>query len=307
MHAELLARTRELIAGCECEHGCPTCVGPVGNTGPLAKLVALRILDLPGASRVQRGRDRRAAVRGRGRLTPGAGFDAAQSRRRVLSLAARSAARRHSSGARGRQSRRPRCPPTRLLPIPLRRSADAWHEADGQRFVVVERKYPPGHRHGHVTVADGLPPSDGAWPALDLLARTAVPATACCSWTWKPPGWPAAPAPTRFWSAAAGSTAARSASGSILMSNSAAERALLEAVAEVARRVGHGRHLQRQDVRPAADRDALSVPPDGDAVCRPAARGHAASGPPLVAALGTRRGRQAATTSVWARSSRRAG
>jgi DEAD/DEAH box helicase domain-containing protein len=46
MHAELLARTRELIAGCECQHGCPTCVGPVGNTGPLAKTVALRILDL---------------------------------------------------------------------------------------------------------------------------------------------------------------------------------------------------------------------------------------------------------------------
>ncbi|MBI2828069.1 MAG: DEAD/DEAH box helicase [Acidobacteria bacterium] len=45
MHAELLARTRDLVAGCECEHGCPTCVGPVGNTGPLAKVVALRILD----------------------------------------------------------------------------------------------------------------------------------------------------------------------------------------------------------------------------------------------------------------------
>ena len=45
MQADLLARTRELIAGCECEHGCPTCVGPLGNTGPLAKVVALRILD----------------------------------------------------------------------------------------------------------------------------------------------------------------------------------------------------------------------------------------------------------------------
>jgi DEAD/DEAH box helicase domain-containing protein len=45
MHADLLTRTRELIASCSCEHGCPTCVGPVGNTGPLAKVVALRILD----------------------------------------------------------------------------------------------------------------------------------------------------------------------------------------------------------------------------------------------------------------------
>ena len=42
---DLLDRTRELIAGCACEHGCPTCVGPLGNTGPLAKTVALRILD----------------------------------------------------------------------------------------------------------------------------------------------------------------------------------------------------------------------------------------------------------------------
>ena len=49
MHDNLLARTRELIAGCECQHGCPGCVGPVGNTGPLAKLVALRILDLIAA------------------------------------------------------------------------------------------------------------------------------------------------------------------------------------------------------------------------------------------------------------------
>jgi DEAD/DEAH box helicase domain-containing protein len=46
MHDDLLARTRALIAGCECQHGCPTCVGPIGNTGPLAKTVALRILDL---------------------------------------------------------------------------------------------------------------------------------------------------------------------------------------------------------------------------------------------------------------------
>jgi len=46
MHADLLARVRDLIAACECEHGCPTCVGPVGNIGPLAKQVALRILGL---------------------------------------------------------------------------------------------------------------------------------------------------------------------------------------------------------------------------------------------------------------------
>jgi DEAD/DEAH box helicase domain-containing protein len=45
MHAELLERTRHLISECPCDNGCPSCVGPVGETGPLAKTVALRILD----------------------------------------------------------------------------------------------------------------------------------------------------------------------------------------------------------------------------------------------------------------------
>ena len=45
MHGPLLDRTRELVVGCPCESGCPSCVGPEGNTGPHAKAVALRILD----------------------------------------------------------------------------------------------------------------------------------------------------------------------------------------------------------------------------------------------------------------------
>jgi DEAD/DEAH box helicase domain-containing protein len=53
MHDELLNKTRELIAGCPCESGCPSCVGPVAaGTGrqprpaSLAKAVAVRLLDL---------------------------------------------------------------------------------------------------------------------------------------------------------------------------------------------------------------------------------------------------------------------
>jgi DEAD/DEAH box helicase domain-containing protein len=46
MHHELLDATRRLIADCDCENGCPGCVGPIGNTGPLAKSAALRILDM---------------------------------------------------------------------------------------------------------------------------------------------------------------------------------------------------------------------------------------------------------------------
>ena len=45
MHGLLLDRTRELIAGCPCDFGCPSCVGPEGHTGRHTKQVASRILD----------------------------------------------------------------------------------------------------------------------------------------------------------------------------------------------------------------------------------------------------------------------
>jgi DEAD/DEAH box helicase domain-containing protein len=44
-HELLMARTRELIVGCRCESGCPSCVGPAGNLAPRAKEAALAILD----------------------------------------------------------------------------------------------------------------------------------------------------------------------------------------------------------------------------------------------------------------------
>jgi DEAD/DEAH box helicase domain-containing protein len=44
MTQDLLDKTRELIAGCPCDSGCPSCVGPLGDTGPRAKAVALEIL-----------------------------------------------------------------------------------------------------------------------------------------------------------------------------------------------------------------------------------------------------------------------
>ena len=46
-----------------------------------------------------------------------------------------------------------------------------WHERGGQRFLVVDRMYVPGYRHGSMVLADGLPPSDGMWPRLSLLAN----------------------------------------------------------------------------------------------------------------------------------------
>ena len=46
MHLELINATGRLIAECDCENGCPGYVGLVGNTGPLARAAALRILEL---------------------------------------------------------------------------------------------------------------------------------------------------------------------------------------------------------------------------------------------------------------------
>jgi uncharacterized protein YprB with RNaseH-like and TPR domain len=51
-----------------------------------------------------------------------------------------------------------------------------WHEVRGQRFLVVDRKYAPGYRHGRVALADCLPPDTGIWPRLHLLdCRAALP------------------------------------------------------------------------------------------------------------------------------------
>ena len=44
-----------------------------------------------------------------------------------------------------------------------------WRESRGRRFLVVERKYSPGYRHGRVTIADCLPP----WRRLHLLTSRA--------------------------------------------------------------------------------------------------------------------------------------
>jgi uncharacterized protein YprB with RNaseH-like and TPR domain len=40
-----------------------------------------------------------------------------------------------------------------------------WQEARGHRYVVVDRSYGPGYRHGHVAMMDAMPP----WPRLSLL------------------------------------------------------------------------------------------------------------------------------------------
>jgi DEAD/DEAH box helicase domain-containing protein len=45
VHEILLRRTRELILGCPCENGCPSCVGPAGEKSEKTKEAALAILE----------------------------------------------------------------------------------------------------------------------------------------------------------------------------------------------------------------------------------------------------------------------
>ena len=44
MTSRLLAGARELLAGCPCEAGCPSCVGPLGEVGERGKEGAARML-----------------------------------------------------------------------------------------------------------------------------------------------------------------------------------------------------------------------------------------------------------------------
>lgn len=46
MIPQVLAGAQDLIAACGCDHGCPSCVGPAGETGAGAKQAALEILHL---------------------------------------------------------------------------------------------------------------------------------------------------------------------------------------------------------------------------------------------------------------------
>jgi len=65
----------------------------------------------------------------------------------------------HDDDRRGRPSGRPETDAADIL-------GGEWRESRGRKFLVVERKYAPGYRHGRVCVADCLPP----WPRFGLLA-----------------------------------------------------------------------------------------------------------------------------------------
>jgi uncharacterized protein YprB with RNaseH-like and TPR domain len=49
-----------------------------------------------------------------------------------------------------------------------------WRDWQGHRYLVIDRRYPPGHRHGRIAVADSAPDANGSWPTLGLLTPAAA-------------------------------------------------------------------------------------------------------------------------------------
>ena len=46
MRGRLMTAVSELLTGCPCEEGCPSCVGPLGEVGERGKEVAKRLVEL---------------------------------------------------------------------------------------------------------------------------------------------------------------------------------------------------------------------------------------------------------------------
>ncbi len=70
--------------------------------------------------------------------------------------------RRPGSRDPAQSSADPACDPAQILD-------GEWQQSGSHRFLVVDRSYAPGHRHGAISIADGLPPDEG-WSRLALLA-----------------------------------------------------------------------------------------------------------------------------------------
>ncbi len=71
-------------------------------------------------------------------------------------------AREHTARAQAEEQDPPYGDPAEILD-------GEWKQTGVHRFLIVERSYAPGHRHGSISVADSLPPEEG-WSRLALLA-----------------------------------------------------------------------------------------------------------------------------------------
>ena len=136
--------------------------------------------------------------------------------------------------------------------VPLEAAAEAlggeWRESGGQRYLVVDRRYAPSHRHGHVAVgdaaSDAVGPGSGCWPRLHLLGAAASPATKFLFLDLETTGLAGGAGTYAFlvgcaWFQSPSPGASAGQGGSFhtrqfFLSSFAAERVLLDAVAELA-------------------------------------------------------------------------
>ena len=130
-----------------------------------------------------------------------------------------------------------------------------WRDEAAHRYLVVERRYAPGHRHGRVAVVDCLPP----WPqlvrsSLGLRRLRFAPrgSRPLLFLDLETTGLAGGAGTYAFLVGCAWFDGAVFRTRQFFLSSYAAERALLEAVAGEAARGGRGCHLQRQDLRSAA-------------------------------------------------------
>jgi uncharacterized protein YprB with RNaseH-like and TPR domain len=112
-----------------------------------------------------------------------------------------------------------------------------WRESRGQRFLVIDRKYGPGHRHGRIAVADSLPPSDGLWRNVSLLSGVTCPPKLLFV-DLETTGLAGGAGTYAFLVGCAWFDGGCLRMRQFFLSSFAAERAMLEAVAEVADGVG---------------------------------------------------------------------
>ena len=115
-----------------------------------------------------------------------------------------------------------------------------WRELRGQRFLVIDRKYPPGHRHGEIAVADTLPPEHGCWSRLPILNGSAAPPRdgRMLFIDLETTGLAGGAGTYAFLVGCAWYQDGGLRVRQFFLSNFSAERALLEAVAEIAGRCG---------------------------------------------------------------------
>ncbi len=162
----------------------------------------------------------------------------------------------------------------------------------GIAICVVDRKYAPGYRHGHVAVMDSLPP----WPQFPLLAGADAAALRLLGRNGSAPRFVFLDLETTGLAGGAGTYAflvglawfdgAVFRTRQFFLSSYTAERALLEGVAGDAATAGAVVTYNGKSFDLPLIETRFVLHRHGDAICRPAARRHAASRPPPLAQRG---------------------